>query len=331
LPKGGNFTGNGILDNTSLFNPSLANANAFNKVTYQYIIEGDEFSLDEDIYVIDLPEVELAGDLQVCANTTDAEYVILGAEPAKYDYKWEFTGVGEIIDSTAVSVKVHWQANPASYTGMIRITLQGKNETECPAAFEYLVDIDPDDAPDKPCVCLGDVSRRLLLCSITTASYYRWHKSDGELIDSTETAYLYLTDDLIKYHDIGDLTTFYVSIANQRTGCYTRGDMCMEEKCAEATGINQVPGLNNTELLITVRNNPVHGELVINASGNYSGPVTMQVCNMNGLQVKSSCFSKSGPEQDFKMVLGSETAPGIYLLGCQYGNNRTIPVKLIVF
>ena len=330
-PAGGSFEGKGIIDNTNYFNPYLADANTYNTVTYTHMFGGEEFSVSKDIYVIDLPVVELGGELEVCANSTDVQYSILNAETAKYIYNWEFTGVAEVLESTEVSRTVRWQADPESYTGKIKITLQGKNETQCPAVFEYLVDIDPDDAPDKPCVCFGDISRRLLLCSNTGAAYYVWYTGTGDSVGFTEKPYLYLTDDIIKYNNIESSTIFYVRIANQLTGCYTTGYMCEEEICSGAEQSSLKFKSAVEELSLTVQTNPVHDVFHLQTSGIYSGPVLIKVVNMNGVLNSSYSFNKELPVENHEISLDDNIAPGIYLITCQYGSNHTSPVKLIVY
>jgi hypothetical protein len=331
LPEGGSFEGKGIVDNTNLFNPSLADANTYNTVTYKLIIDGSEFSVSEAIYVIDLPAVELDGELEVCANSTDVKYTILNAETSKYDYVWKFTGVAEILDSTDVSVTVHWQANPASYTGMIRISLEGKNQTQCPASFEYLVDIDPDAAPDKPCVCFGDISRNLLLCSNTTASYYEWWVEDSDLAGTSETPYFYLTEDIKKDHNIDNSTLFTVRISNQLTGCYTTGYMCEEQTCAGAEQ-SSLPTMGENEgLTVAILDNPVHNDLNLKTSGTYSGRFEIKIYSMSGSLVFTSQGIKAFPAEELRIALDPEMKRGMYLVVAQYGSNRTAPVKMIVY
>ena len=329
-PEGGSFNGLGIVDNTNYFNPSLANANAYNTVTYKHMIGGAEFSVSKDIYVINLPVINLDGNLEVCANSTDVVYTILNAETSKYIYNWEFTGVEEILAETEVSRTVRWDDDPASYTGRIRITLEGKNETQCPAVFEYLVDIDPDDAPDKPCVCFGDLNRRLLLCSNTNAAYYAWYTDEGDSLGFTEKPYFYLTDDIVKYHSIDNSTLFQVQIANQLTGCYTRGFMCEEQTCAGAELFSFMPGMAQNELNVNILSNPVKDDLNISVTGGYSGPVTLKIVNLNGAVLVSFGQNKLLPAENYQVSL-SDLKPGIYLVTCQYGKNLALPVKLIVY
>jgi hypothetical protein len=331
FPAGGSFEGKGIVDNTHLFNPSLADANAFNTVTYNLIIGGSEFSVSEDIYIINLPDVELAGNLEVCANSTDVLYTILNAETSKYDYRWTFTGVAEILDSTDVSRTVRWQKDPASNTGMINISLEGKNETECPATFEYLVDIDPDDAPDKPCVCFGDISKNLLLCSNTTASYYEWWIDDSDSVGMTLTPYFYLTADIKKYHNIDNSTQFTVRIANQLTGCYTTGYMCEEQTCGSAELNNLLIHGNNDGLNVSILENPVHSDVMLQTTGTYTGRFEARIYTMSGSLVLTSAGDKISPAGEHRINFGRNLQPGIYLVVCQYGANRTSPVKMIVY
>lgn len=331
LPAGGSFSGAGIVDNTNYFNPSLANANTYNSVTYTHMIGGAEFSVSKEIYVVNLPVINLDGNLEVCANSTDVVYTITNAETSKYIYNWEFTGVAEVLSETPVSRTVRWDSDPESYTGRIRITLEGKNETECPAVFDYLVDIDPDDAPDKPCVCFGDNNRRLLLCSNINAVYYEWYTDLGDSLGVTEKPYFYLTDDLVKYHHIDNTTIFRVDIANQLTGCYTTGYMCEEQSCEGAELNNLKTGLTGDELALSMLSNPTHNDLNINISGYYTGTVILQIVNLNGMALSTITLNKVQATEDYKLGLDPGVKPGIYLVTCRYGKNLASPAKLIVY
>ncbi len=331
LPEGGSFEGKGIVDNTNLFNPSLADANTFNTVTYKLMIGGSEFTVSEDIYVINLPVVELDGELEVCANSTDVKYTILNAETSKYDYIWEFTGVAEILDSSDISTTVRWQEHPGSYTGMIKISLEGKNQTQCPASFEYLVDIDPDVAPDKPCVCFGDISRNLLLCSNTTALYYEWWISDADSVGMSETPYFYLTEDIKKDHDIDNSTIFTVRIANQLTGCYTTGYMCEEQVCSGAEQSNLPAFGENGGMTVSILDNPVRSNFTLKTDGTYTGRFGIRVYSMSGSLIFTGSATKEATAAEHRIALDSKLNPGIYLVVCDYAGNRTAPVKMIVY
>jgi hypothetical protein len=331
LPEGGSFEGKGIVDNTDLFNPSLAEANAFNTVTYKLMIGGSEFTVSEDIYVIDLPVVELDGQLEVCANSTDVKYSILNAETSKYDYIWKFTGVAEILDSSDVSTTVHWQKNPGSYTGMIKISLEGKNQTQCPASFEYLVDIDPDVAPDKPCVCFGDISRNLLLCSNTTALFYEWWIGDAETVGMSETPYFYLTEDIIKDYGIDNTTVFTVRIANQLTGCYTTGYMCEEQVCSGGGQSNLQAFGESAGMIVSILDNPVRNILALKTSGTFTGSFDIRIYSMSGSLMFRGSATKESIYTEHRFALDSKLKPGIYLVVCQYSGNRTAPVKMIMY
>jgi len=330
-PAGGSFSGKGIIDNTSLFNPAQAEANTHNLITYTNIIQGTEFGVTADIYVIDLPLIELEGEMEVCANSTDVIYKLVNAETDKYDYIWEFTGVAEILDSTDVSRTVRWQADPASYTGRIMISLEGKHETECPATFDYLVDIDPDDAPDKPCICFGDADRHLLLASNTEAVHYNWYILDGVFIGYTSHPYFYLTDAIRVQNNITESTRFEVQIANQLTGCYTTGYMCEEELCNEIPQASLLTKNDSNGLNIGLTGNPVRERLEMSLEGAYTGSLTMKVYSINGTQQMSASLQKKLPSEEYSLNLDPGLSPGVYILVGQYGQNMTAPVKLIVY
>lgn len=334
FPAGGSFEGNGIIDNTDKFNPFLAQANAYNTITYKYIIDGHEFSVSKDIYVIDLPVIGLKGEIEVCANSTDVRYEILNADISKYTYNWAFTGVDEIIESTDISRTVRWEANPASYTGRILISLESKNPNQsCPAVFEYLIDIDPDAAPDKPCICFGDISKRLLLCSNTEAAYYKWYTTEGDSIGFTTAPYFYLTDDIVKYHNIDNSTLFTIRIANQETGCYTTGFMCEENMCVGNQENNLLIPSDNTgeDLSVTIQSNPVRDLFNLKSSGNYKGQFDVLVYSMTGSMVFSSQLTKVMPTENHKVALQSGLNPGVYFISVHYNGSRTSPIKMIVY
>lgn len=331
LPGGGIFEGPGIVDG-SLFNPAEATANAFNEVTYKLKINNAEFTRSESIYVIDLPQLRLDGNFEVCANSTDVTYTILDAETDKYIYNWAFSGVDDTIDKTDISRTVHWDKNPDSYTGRITITLGTKSNTQCPASFEYLVDIDPDIAPDKPCICFGDISRSLLLCSNTSAAYYEWYKAGSdEPLEFTEFPYLYMDEQFKTVNQINDETVFTVNIANQLTGCYTTGYMCDEASCTGqiAMPLKNLDGLKEFEA--GIMDNPVHGNFTLTTRGTYSGPFNVRIYTLGGMLAWSGRETRNAPVQEHLISPDSGLKPGVYLVICRYGQNLSSPVKMIVY
>jgi hypothetical protein len=214
---------------------------------------------------------------------------------------------------------------------MIKISLEGKNQTQCPASFEYLVDIDPDVAPDKPCVCFGDISRNLLLCSNTTASYYEWWVEDGEMAGTSETPYFYLTEDIKKDHNIGNSTLFTVRIANQLTGCYTTGYMCEQQQCV-GFELSNFPSTGEKEgLTISVLDNPVHDVLNLETSGTYTGRFETRVYSLSGSLIFTSQATKVSPAEGHRISLDPKMKPGMYLVVAQFGGTLTAPVKMIVY
>jgi hypothetical protein len=336
-PAGGSFEGNGIINNTNQFNPALAQANTFNTITYRYIISGEEFAVSKDIFVIDLPVIELEGNVEVCANSTDVLYRIENYDTSKYVYKWTFSGIKEVIDSTAISRTVHWRSDPESFTGNIKISLESKNPDQfCPAVFEYLVDIDPDVAPDKPSICYGDLDKRLLLCSNTSAIYYDWYIDDEELIWQSNTPYCYLTDDIIKYHDIDTVnhsTVFTVRIANQKTGCYTTGYMGDENTCAETmeNTMQYQPARGDGTLVIDLQENPVRESMNLKLSGSFTGQYEIVVYSISGPLVHTNRNFKHAPVETLGLEFEKSLTAGIYVVICRYNAIQTAPVKMIVY
>ncbi len=327
-PPGGSFEGNGIVDNTNNFNPSMAVANAYNTITYKYIIDGQEFSVSRDIYVINQPVIQLDGNFEVCANSTDVLYKILNPDNAKYIYNWEFIGA-EVIDSTEISRTVHWQADPASFTGHIFIRLESKNPNQfCPAVFEYLVDIDPDAAPDKPCIFFGDTGKRLLLSSNTKASYYKWYINDSDSLGISYTPYLFLTDNMISHHNIDNSTVFTIRIANQETGCYTTGYMCTG---AQAERLPDYSNINADELSLAILTNPVGQHADLQITGSYSGRIDLQVYSTSGSLIYSGQWNKLLPLECHEIDFQHKLSPGIYVISCRYMNRSTAPLKMIVY
>ena len=214
---------------------------------------------------------------------------------------------------------------------MIKISLEGKNQTQCPAAFEYLVDIDPDVAPDKPCVCFGDISRNLLLCSNTSALYYEWWINDTDSVGKSETPYFYLTEDIKKDHDIDNSTVFTVRIANQLTGCYTTGYICEEQVCSGAEQTNLPAFGENAGMTVSIVDNPVRNNLSLKTAGTYTGWFDIRVYSMSGSLIFTGSATKEAPVAGHRIALDSKPDPGIYLVVCQYAGNRTAPVKMIVY
>lgn len=85
------------------------------------------------------------------------------------------------------------------------------------------------------------------------------------------------------------------------------------------------------ELGVSVLNNPVHGKMNLNLSGTWSGNFEIIIYSMNGTLMFSASEMKSSPVQDYAFDLDSELSPGVYLVVGLYGNNRTLPVKMIVY
>jgi hypothetical protein len=330
-PEGGIFSGNGIISGTQWFNPSLANI-GLNTVTYFYKIEGTEFSTSMSILVIDKPVITLEGPRQVCANSTDVLYTITNPDP-NYNYLWTFNGISQIIYSNNFDTTiVQW--GTTQNEGTIVIGLEPTITTQaCPASFEYLVDIDPDPAPDKPCICFGDKNKRLLLSSVTDAAFYQWYINNDELIGTNNTPYFYLTDVIYEDHQISDATVFTVRIAFQETGCYTTGYMCQEIMCAGNDELNLIkPSANSDEdLSISIQSNPVTDKLNLKTEGSYLGQYELLVYNMTGTLVFSGQMNKVTPLEYHEARFQARLNPGIYILTCLYNGKRTLPVKMIVY
>jgi hypothetical protein len=331
LPEGGIFSGNGIISGTRWFNPSLANI-GLNTVTYFYKIEGTEFSTTKTIQVIDKPVLTLDGSRQVCRNSTDVLYRITNPD-ANYNYLWTFDGISEIIYSNNYDTSiVHW--NTTQNEGTISIKLEPKTTTQaCPATFEYIIDIDPDAAPDKPCICFGDKSKRLLLSSVTDAAYYEWYLNGEELLGSSNTPYFYLTEEIYEDFQINDLSVFTVRIAFQETGCYTTGFMCADVMCA---GNDEFSFLNpsassDEDLVISIQSNPVTDNMNITTKGNYLGRLELQLYDMTGSLVWSKQLNRETTHEYFQSKLQVSLDPAIYILTCLYAGKRTLPVKMIVY
>lgn len=330
-PDGGIFSGNGIISGTQWFNPSLANI-GLNTVTYFYKIEGTEFSTSITIQVIDKPELTLDGPRQVCKNSTDVLYTISNPDP-DYNYTWTFDGITGIIYSNNYdSSIVHW--NTTQTEGTILIALEPKATTQaCPATFEYIIDIDPDAAPDKPCICFGDKSRRLLLSSVTDAAYYEWYLNGVELLGNSNTPYFYLTEEIYEDFQISDASLFTVRIAYQETGCYTTGYMCADVMCAgnDEFGLLNPFASSNDDLVISILSNPVTDIMNIKTEGGYLGNLELQLYDMTGSPVWSGLLNKVTPTEYFQSKLQARLDPGIYILTCLYNGKRTLPVKMIVY
>lgn len=330
-PQGGIFSGNGIISGTQWFNPSLANI-GLNTVTYFYKIEGTEFSTSKTIQVIDKPIITLEGSRQVCKNSTDVLYTITNAD-ADYNFAWTFDGISEIIYSNNFDTSiVHW--NTLQNKGTILIELEPKATTQaCPASFEYLIDIDPDAAPDKPCICFGDKNKRLLLSSVTDAAYYQWFINEDEQIGSNNTPYFYLTDGIYEDHQINDLTVFTLRIAYQETGCYTIGYMCEEVMCAGNDEFNlmKLSDGSDGDISISIQSNPVTDNLNLKTEGDFLGQFDLLVYNMTGSLVFSSQLTRVMPLEYHEVNFQTRLDPGIYILTCLYNGKRTLPVKMIVY
>ena len=291
-----------------------------------------EFSTSMSIMVIDKPVITLDGSRQVCENSTDVLYTITNPDP-NYNYLWTFSGTSEIIYTNNFDTTiVHW--GNTQNEGTITIRLEPKTTTQaCPASFEYLIDVDPDHAPDKPCICFGDISKRLLLSSVTDAAFYQWYINNDELIGTNNTPYFYLTNEIYEDNHISDATVFTVRIAFQETGCYTTGFMCEENMCAGNDELNLIkpPAGSDDDLSISVQSNPVKDKLNLKTEGSYLGRFELLVYNMTGSLVFSGQMNRVTPLEYHEAKFQSRLNPGIYILTCLYNGKRTLPVKMIVY
>jgi hypothetical protein len=149
----------------------------------------------------------------------------------------------------------------------------------------------------------------------------------------SQSPYVYLTDDIIKYNDINSSTVFTVKIANQLTGGYTTGYMCSESNCSgnEAFDLLLKTGNTGETLAVSVLGNPVRNVLGLQTSGNYTGPVDVRIYSMSGSLVFSSQLTTALPVEFHEISLNAGMDPGIYIITCQYNNSRTAPVKLVVY
>lgn len=338
LPVGGIFEGNGIVDSTNWFNPSDAQENQINTISYKYLVDDLEFVVNKDVYVIQLPELTLAGEFEVCSNSTDKIYTIENPDTENYYYKWRFEGVGEVLDSNSnISRTVHWMADPDSYTGKIVISLESKNASQfCPAEFEFLVDIDPDPAPDKGCVFFLDQEKRLLASTVTLPAYYEWYmlSASGDttagFLGSGNTPYFFLTDKLIDDRKI-DLANQKYALAsgNLLYGCYTLSYMCDDESKA-----GLIPGgfkETTNNLSVNVTPNPSSGSFQVNLSGNYIGAYDLELMNLlsNSREVLAHDMLKDA--ELVSVNITTVTPPGIYLLRINYADSSSETIKIVIY
>jgi hypothetical protein len=333
-PEGGKFDGPGIDSGTKWFNPSRA-ANGPNMITYFYNINGTEFSTNKTVFVIDKPEINLSGPLQVCENSTDVLYTITGANP-DYNYTWTFEGIigGPIYTNNFDTCIVHWKTTQNKGSIVIDLAPVDINQA-CPASFDYFIDIDPDPAPDKGYVFFLDQERKFLASSNTEPKYYDWYMVDetgdtsGGFLRRTYMPYLFL--DTVLIHDMQiDISNqcYAVSTGNLENGCFTLSPMPSCGKKSSSNDFFQTPG---NEIDLTVYPNPSDGSFELKLSGIYNGKYDLRLLNLNNQEVQNLGGNEIELLGNANIKLHTNLQPGMYILQLKYGIDRKIVKKIIIY
>jgi len=317
LPEGGYFSGEGIVGNTNIFNPSLVPESVNTVViTYEYPVYGTISSVQKEIYLLNIPVLSLEGSLQVCSNATDEPYQItLNDDISLYTIDWHITG-GDTLEGkgTNSSKLIHWGQAPGP--GKINVKAYPLSPGQgCFAENEFIIDIDPTTVPDKSFLLLQD---KLLVCSYPSANYYIWYKND-ECLDTTENQqYYFLGPDF----SLNETDVFYVCTAFDISAdsCCTKSFLYPgeNENPDKATLFNNFftshEGLN-------IYPNPNNGQFTVSVLNEFSGKATFKIFNMYGQEVYGGSFIKENEHFSKSFNLEFLTA-GLYLVEIDMGSIR---------
>jgi hypothetical protein len=318
LPAGGYFSGSGIIDQTNVFNPSLADPGT-NLITYHYQDFQVNASVTHPVTVDPIPDFDLIGDREVCFNEYDVFYEITGVNLEGCAFTWDLTN-GEVLDTQDnTHFSVHW-GDPG--TGRIKLELVYKNNPACDASREYIIDIDPTKAPDPSFISLHNGN--LLVCSDPTANVYHWYKNDQLIVTDypENNPYLLLTgSNLPSGSGTSDYHVETAFVANSHS-CFTES----HHYIYSATEKNLEYG---NDLHLTISPNPADKSINFSVYPLQEGDYFYELVDLAGkiLMTDQVYFNQNGfsPSLDIQNI-----SPGIYLVRLVSRSSSLIE-KIIVY
>lgn len=301
IPKGGYFTGGGIVDEPStIFNPLIANPGP-NEVIYHYWVEGEEYTVPKQFLVNSLPEIDLIGEREVCSNDHNIIYTINNQVQGDYNYTWEISG-GEpsYFSGPDKLLPINWLNEK---TGIINLTATNK-ETNCSSSFKYIIDIDSTPAP--PPAIMFVYNDNLLVCSDTKANYFVWHSQDRLLNNDTTNVPYYFNENLNPMQN----EVFYVETAYimNKHSCFTKSEDFIYDKGKALSASSYL----NYKTDFEIYPNPNQGEFLINFKTCKPGFATMNILDCNGrIMLKDESYIFPGLVRQIKI---RQLISGIYII-----------------
>jgi hypothetical protein len=187
-PEGGWFTGNGIVNNSTYFNPVVAGIGN-HVLTYHYPYKGKDITVSRNITVSSYG-FAISGPLSVCLNST-AKYSITPVNPG-FDYGWK-------IDCAAVTtfnpgkdtITIRWPRILPTGINFCTIEVTATHKIlKIPFKQSILVYLKNNVAYDPQPIFFGDAANKLIICAYKDAYEYRWYR-DGSLQATTKKQYYY--------------------------------------------------------------------------------------------------------------------------------------------
>lgn len=216
LPKGGIFSGEGVIDSSNVFNPTIS-PNQSTTVTYRYPVDNEYYSNVRTISFDPLPVISLDAQTlagiphEVCGFEHGAVYELSGSDINSTIWILPVNIIKNYYFETDKKVIIDWKE---SGDGSIYVT--AISDKGCKSRLEHMVHIGHNKSPeDSAYVTLYD---KMLFCD-TEAEVYNWYKINPDLseefLNTSDKPYYLLSSKPLA----GE--SFYVWTAEDTTSCAT--------------------------------------------------------------------------------------------------------------
>lgn len=319
IPEGGYFSGEGIIDKTTLFNPSHASEGT-HAITYHYPVDGTEQTFLKNFTYTARPDFELtaASEREVCFNEYDVRYAVSGT--SGYDQvSWEVMQGGEIqsISENQAEAVIHWHglmpSGDTTHTGIINVTME---KGGCIISKEFLTAIGNTKTPDPSYMMI--YNKNLLLCSDTTARFFIWYRNNV-MLDTTQKPYFFLGASFIPLA----CDEFYVMTAYELNAfsCLTMSNLYTYD-CVKNNG--NTP--DQSELIICP--NPNDGNFTVLLPDSEENEYLLTVTDLTGKVITCRSVNPLTTRGECR-INGNDWQSGIYILRLE-GNSTSLYKKIII-